>query len=164
MHRRLLRLVGTVWLATNLAVCVLWLLSYRTPEPTTRVISADGTVEYGSRQGYVYLIVDGPLPQGAGGMIIPVQSRPFPGVEREVLLTPYSGAATRVRWWLVALCTFVPGAVLLRPVITHWRARRWERRGRCSACGYDLRASPGRCPECGTIQADRLVSAVAPRQ
>jgi hypothetical protein len=48
---------------------------------------------------------------------------------------------------LVSLLFLIPAAHYLM------RARRaygHERRGRCRHCGYDLRASTDRCPECGT--------------
>jgi hypothetical protein len=54
-------------------------------------------------------------------------------------------------WFLVLLFGATPAVWFVR-----FRKRReWLFRGRCKKCGYDLRATPGRCPECGTIDAGR---------
>lgn len=62
----------------------------------------------------------------------------------------YRGYSVTVPWWSIV------AGLLAMPAL---RAARWARRRRrarrncCVACGYDLRGSPGRCPECGTIPA-----------
>src|SRR6185437_10631795 len=48
-----------------------------------------------------------------------------------------------------ALCLF-PACVILRRVWVHFRR---GVKGFCRRCGYDLRASAGRCPECGASLA-----------
>ncbi|MFN3166692.1 MAG: hypothetical protein ACE37H_06465 [Phycisphaeraceae bacterium] len=44
--------------------------------------------------------------------------------------------------------------VLLR----NWKASQQAKRGLCVACGYDLRASPGACPECGLARRSTAMS------
>ncbi len=48
---------------------------------------------------------------------------------------------------VVLLVILAPG--VLWPLLYWRRRRRRVKRGLCLNCGYDLRASPERCPECG---------------
>jgi hypothetical protein len=51
-------------------------------------------------------------------------------------------------WCLVGVTGLLPGRWLLG-----WRRARRKPQGLCEICGYDLRATPQRCPECGTSVA-----------
>ena len=90
-------------------------------------------------------------------VLIPFGQPPLPGAVptsyrgwvsgRGVVLFPPGSIDSGViyeAWWLVILALMT------------WIAGRWIRgecrdAGRCPACGYDLRATPDRCPECGTV-------------
>lgn len=52
-------------------------------------------------------------------------------------------------WLLIAVSAALPVACGGRAALAFVRKRKRRTRGLCLACGYDLRASDGRCPECG---------------
>jgi hypothetical protein len=56
-------------------------------------------------------------------------------------------------WLLVPLTAILPAFGIRRTLAPR---RRWRlARSLCAGCGYDLRATPGRCPECGKISTTR---------
>jgi hypothetical protein len=72
---------------------------------------------------------------------------PLLPVHYQVLKVPY--------WLIIALCGLLPAHSLLG-VPAALRRRRRRLKGLCMHCGYDLRASEGRCPECGTAKPNAL--------
>jgi hypothetical protein len=57
--------------------------------------------------------------------------------------TPYASL-------VMPAASVLPLAWIVRSGVRQKRKAKRLKDGCCVACGYDLRASPGRCPECGT--------------
>jgi hypothetical protein len=77
------------------------------------------------------------------------ENRPVVGapIERSFVQIPF--------WAAIALASILPALWLVRRRRLTRRRRRADR-GQCLACGYDLRQSPERCPECGLVVAENL--------
>ena len=117
-----------------------------------------GTIPFG-RHGYLRgwdseFYVGSGTPDESGTVAL---SGSFAGVAWMRVLPPV-GSNTRQDWLvrvpylqLALVAGIAPAFRIVRRVRAARRATRRQRRGLCPSCGYDLRASPAQCPECGAI-------------
>ena len=68
------------------------------------------------------------------------------------LLIPWAVGGTL--WKAGAVVALACSLLYLRSDSRLSEAKRRGRDGLCPTCGYDLRATPGRCPECGAVPAE----------
>ena len=163
--RRPLRILFSAATMLSLLLCVatvgLWVRS-SSHFDSYYIVSADHGRCRGisSRRGEVWLFdvrtPDGaPLPQ-PGWQLLPL-SAPRPwwwGYTAFDRVNRGGHVVARAQYWryrsLVLLTIALPAVLLVRQAMMWQRARNDRQNGRCLACGYDLRATPDRCPECGT--------------
>jgi hypothetical protein len=75
---------------------------------------------------------------------------------RVQLAKPFSKVRITIWQVMIPLWAFgiIFGALPAKWTFSYWRRRQRKLNGRCIECGYDLRMSATRCPECGAETLD----------
>jgi len=168
MKRRLFTILSALSLLVCFACSLMWLrsgfaLDFLSKDDGSRLLSsATGMLEYttvtytppmhptAGRWGYVSM--SGSAWSGSSRPVwnwqwLPDSSSSSHTVAGHV----YATRKIRLPYWIpIFLTALLPLLMLGRWTRTRWQSIRRQRAGLCPNCGYDLRASKERCPECGT--------------
>jgi hypothetical protein len=165
LRRHLLNLLTFSSLLLCVATTVLWVRSYEGCDALVQPGAAGDRVCVTSEFGVVVVEVEGPV----RGAVLPgweyFQS-PLPrrwpvragrfgfeayrsGVTHFVRLPPSAVHGVALPHWCLVLSFAALPARWLVARRREVAARRRADAGLCARCGYDLRASPSQCPECG---------------
>jgi hypothetical protein len=162
-------------LALFIATIALWVRSYRVRDAAPGSLSNTGLQIISSRGRLVVLratLIQSPTPSTARAIIVrnflvlactgdqllnvpalsngygfghastegnhSVNGRIVVGYRFDLLAVPY--------WSVIFLLAIIPALAINRSRSAHFRTK-----GHCPTCGYDIRATPERCPECWTI-------------
>ena len=144
-------------------VVALWVRSYRVGEQVGyRSVGAGASITqtslatFGGRLALSRSSVVAPGTTEQSGWYVEGR-HPRPGYATDgVAGFEFRRVASQGRWlWELRVPMWALAAVLtLQPVLqmrSALRRRRLQKPGVCCHCGYDLRGSTGRCPECGTV-------------
>ena len=77
------------------------------------------------------------------------------GIGAMASVSTYAILEVTVPYYFLILFTGLPVAAALYKALVSRRRRSRRRRTLCVECGYDLRSSPARCPECGAYGGHR---------
>ena len=172
--RRLARWLFTLCAAVSLllcvAVCVLWVRSYYAcdavwMESPSRIVSIQSSLGKAGFYGVASTVADLAEP---GPPVVKWQSFETADlVDTFISATmshswgdfswTYGGIGTKhyqnvlIPYWCVAAAAAAAALLLFRGAWAHNLRYGRMCRGLCPQCGYDLRAAPGRCPECGAV-------------
>jgi hypothetical protein len=121
--------------------------------PPTPPITADQVRAYEQTLATWDRVKGIPVPPGLNAQTIRVTLEMEASVAASVL-----AQGGEAYWWhivfpagIVLVMTLILPAAFAARFLPFFRARRRRRAGLCGYCEYDLRASPERCPECGTV-------------
>jgi hypothetical protein len=154
VKRRVFNVLTAVSLAACAATAALWARSYVCFDSVSWSTADHGWRLVSFRGQFAFASVTH-LSLGNGFLIGAQPRRPLPETDDSFFGFAVHSSTGNFEWcvvtfphWSLALAFAVPGALrAVRP--------RAKIPGACRHCGYDLRATPDRCPECGTSAAGR---------